>query len=299
MDVSIIIVTYNTRQMTAECIDSIYQKTSGVDFEIILVDNASSDGSKEFFEKDERVKYIYSQENLGFGKANNKGAEVAQGKYLFLLNSDTLLENNAVKLFFDYMEKSEPCVACCGCLLVDKNHERIHSFGSFHTLTNSIVERCWPLDRFRLFLMLGKFPKYDNPKYETSQEAFDVPFATGAALFVKKEISDRLGLFDPDYFMYSEDMDLQHRYFESGYKSVIIRSPRIVHLFGQSSKSGSVKKLEMMIKSLFLYMKKHYSSGYFFAFSALFKTAYSASFLLRRSRSIKEKRSHIRFVQKL
>ena len=88
MDVSIIIVTYNTRQMTAECIDSVCQKTFGIDYEIILVDNASSDDSKAFFEKDERVKYIYSQENLGFGRANNLGAGVAQGKYLFLLNSD-------------------------------------------------------------------------------------------------------------------------------------------------------------------------------------------------------------------
>ena len=202
MDVSIIIVTYNTRRMTTECVDSIYQKTSGVDFEVILVDNASSDGSKEFFEKDSRVKYIYSRENLGFGRANNIGADVAQGKYLFLLNSDTLLENNAVKLFYEFMENVERKIACCGCLLINDKHERIHSFGSFHNLTNSIMEKCWLLERIRLLLRLSSTPKYDNPELEKGQLFFEVPFVTGAALFVRKEVSDKHGLFDSDYFMY-------------------------------------------------------------------------------------------------
>lgn len=299
MDVSIIIITYNTRQMTAECIDSVCQKTFGIDYEIILVDNASSDDSKAFFEKDERVKYIYSQENLGFGRANNLGAGVAQGKYLFLLNSDTLLENNAVKLFYDFMEKADRQIACCGCLLTDENHRRIHSFGSFHTLTNAIMEKCGVFEKiFRLF-GLRQTPKYDNPKLENSQDFFEVPFVTGAALFIRKEVSDKYGLFDPDYFMYSEDMDLQCRYSKSGFKSVIIKTPQIVHLFGKSTKKGSVKKKEMNIKSLFLYMKKQYSSIYFIFFSILFKVFYCLSFSMSRSYSLNEKVSHVKFIIRL
>ena len=299
MDVSIIIVTYNTRQMTAECIDSVCQKTSGIDYEIILVDNASSDDSKSFFEKDERVRYIYSQENLGFGRANNLGASAAQGKYLFLLNSDTLLENNAVKQFFDFMEMADRQVACCGCLLMDEKHERIHSFGSFHTLVNAIQEKCWIFEKFLRLFRLCQTPKYDNPKLEKSQEFFEVPFVTGAALFIRKDVSDKYGLFDPDYFMYSEDMDLQCRYSKLGFKSVIIRAPQIIHLFGKSSKKGSVKKKEMNVESLFLYMKKHYSSVYFLFFSFFFKVFYGISFLLSRSYSLKEKVSHIRFIIRL
>ena len=296
MDVSIIIVTYNTRQMTAECIDSICQQTSGIDYEIILVDNASCDDSKEFFEKDNRVRYIYSQENLGFGRANNLGAEIAQGKYLFLLNSDTLLENNAIKLFYDFLEKANHQIACCGCLLTNEKHERIHSFGSFHTLTNVLQEKCWIFEKlFRLF-GLCKTPKYDNPKLESSLDFFEVPFVTGAALFIRKEVSDKYGLFDSDYFMYSEDMDLQYRYSKYGFKSVIIKTPQIIHLFGKSSKKGSVKKKEMNIKGVFLYMKKHYSSVYFFFFSVLFKLLYSFSFLLSRRYSIKEKVLHIKYI---
>lgn len=296
MDVSIIIVTYNTRQMTLECIDSVFQKTFGVGFEVILVDNASNDGSKDVFEKDDRIKYIYSPENLGFGRANNLGAEMAQGKYLFLLNSDTLLENNAVKLFYDFMEKADCQIACCGCLLTNEMRERIHSFGSFHTLTNVIQEKCWVIEKFLRLLGLCRTPKYDDPKLENSMDFFEVPFVTGAALFIRKEVSNKYGLFDPDYFMYSEDMDLQCRYSKAGFKSVIIKTPQIVHLFGKSSKKGSVKKREMNIKGVFLYMKKHYSFVYFFSFSFLFKFFYCLSFSLSRSYSLEEKISHIRYI---
>ena len=103
MDVSIIIVNYNTKELTAACINSIFQYTEGVEFEVILVDNASTDGSREFFRKDTRIILIESEINLGFGRANNLGYEYSHGKYVFLLNSDTYLLNNAVKIFYDRM----------------------------------------------------------------------------------------------------------------------------------------------------------------------------------------------------
>ena len=96
MDVSIIIVNYNTLKVTAQCLDSIFRLTYGLSFEVILVDNASTDGSKEIFSQDKRIKYIYSDRNLGFGRANNLGFQTAAGEYIFLLNSDTILLNNAV-----------------------------------------------------------------------------------------------------------------------------------------------------------------------------------------------------------
>lgn len=106
MDVSVIIVNYNTLGLTSDCIESIIAQTSTVEYEIILVDNASTDGSKEVFAQDKRIKYIYSDQNLGFGRANNLGIREAKGRYLFFLNSDTILLNNAVKLFFDFCEKN-------------------------------------------------------------------------------------------------------------------------------------------------------------------------------------------------
>lgn len=132
MDVSVIIVNYNTKEMTQNCIDSIFQNTKDIEFEVILVDNASTDGSKEFFEQDNRIKYIYSKENLGFGRANNLGYKEASGKYLFLLNSDTLLLNNAIDLFYKLAEKeTNKNIGCWGTMLYDSNNKIAGSYGKF------------------------------------------------------------------------------------------------------------------------------------------------------------------------
>ena len=101
MQVSIIVVNYNTKDITENCIASIITQTKDVEYEIILVDNASVDGSKEYFKNRKEICYIYSNENLGFGKANNLGAEKAKGELLFLLNSDTILIENSIKKMYD------------------------------------------------------------------------------------------------------------------------------------------------------------------------------------------------------
>ena len=98
MDVSIIIVNYNTKNLTLQCIDSIYEKTIGVSFEIIIVDNNSTDGSQELLSQDNRIVFVEAGENLGFGKANNLGVEKSNGKFIFFLNSDTILVNNAINI---------------------------------------------------------------------------------------------------------------------------------------------------------------------------------------------------------
>lgn len=130
MDVSVIVVNYNTRQLTDDCISSIVDKTKNVSYEIILVDNHSTDGSREFFTNDSRVHYVYSNENLGFGRANNLGVEKARGKYLFLLNSDTVLLNDAISMLFSKMEELSD-VGCLGTMLLDAKHNVGLSYGHF------------------------------------------------------------------------------------------------------------------------------------------------------------------------
>ena len=129
MDVSVIIVNYNTLALTQQCVDSIFEKTSGLDFEVIIVDNGSTDGSKETFSHDSRIQYIYSEENLGFGRANNLGAAHAKGDYLFFLNSDTYLVNHAISLLWEEMKhlnQENAKVACAGCMLTDEQGEYVH-----------------------------------------------------------------------------------------------------------------------------------------------------------------------------
>lgn len=235
MDVSVIIVNYNTKELTKNCIDSVFAKTSGVSFEVILVDNASTDGSVELFEKDERILFIESGENLGFGKANNLGYQHARGKYLFLLNSDTLLLNNAIKEFYLQMEQRSKTIACMGCLLVDGNNMRIHSYGDFPTLAKELIRKPWYL----LHKFWGIQVGYDDhPLQIIDDHTFEVEYVTGADLFIRKSVADEYGLFDSDFFMYYEETEMQYRYRKRGNISVINDLPKIQHLVGGSEKSS-------------------------------------------------------------
>lgn len=288
-----IIVNYNTLQMTQECIESIFEKTKGVDYEIILVDNASTDGSKEFFECSKDIVYIYSDSNLGFGKANNLGFTKASGKYIFLLNSDTILMNNAIKMFFNYMEDAMMNIACCGCFLRNSKNEIIHSYGRFHTFWNSISEWCFQpyLRHFGIDLH-----KYDYPIKKTNY--CEVEFITGAAVFLRKEVADKYGLFDPDFFMYYEDAEMAKRYNVHNYKSILLDGPRIVHLVGRSYKRSNYIKQIMIMRSLFVYEKKYMSKMEFALFKRIFKFMYCLCFVGRNC-SFKMKIQHIEAVVKL
>ena len=234
MDVSVIIVNYNTLKLTHECIESVVRESEGIDYEIILVDNASTDGSKEFFENYAGIRYIYSEKNGGFGYANNLGYQSASGKYLFLLNSDTILLNNALKMFVDAMESEPETTACCGCILLDKNRNKTHSYGKFPTLWMKYKE-------YVVNPILRKF-RYSpgNREYDYARNSDYVDRITGADLFIRKDVADRYGLFDERYFMYFEETDLQKRYSLKGLRSKIVDGPEIVHYAGQSTvKIGS------------------------------------------------------------
>ena len=256
--ISIIIVTYNTRQMTSECIDSIFEKTVGVDFEIILVDNASTDGSKEFFEKDSRIKYIYSNENLGFGRGNNLGYKYAVGKYIFLLNSDTLLVNDAVSEMYQFLENASANVGCVGCVLQDRKGKRIHSYHlNFPTLG-------WFFKEIVCYSIPKLYNPYKKDEIRATQDQFplEVKQVTGADMFIRRNVIEECGMFDPDFFMYFEETEMQHRFFEKGYKSMIVNTPRIIHLVGASSVRSSnkrknfLRKYNRVLKGRFTYARK-------------------------------------------
>ena len=253
MDVSVIIVNYNTKQLTLNCIESIFLHTHDVNFEVIVVDNASTDGSVESLNKDKRILFIESPDNLGFGRANNLGYQYATGKYVFLLNSDTLLLNNAIKCFYDWMEYSAASnVACIGCLLLNFQGRPMHSFGYFPSLNK--VARSIMLN-YLPFLRTSK----DVGIVKKSNEGLPVDYITGADLFIRRTVIEKCGLFDPDYFMYYEETDMQYRYFHAGYHSELIFTPQIQHLQGASfQKRKSLKGLRLSMLGCFLYSKKNF-----------------------------------------
>lgn len=272
MDVSVILVNYNTKEMTSECVDSIYDHTTGLSFEVILVDNASTDGSQELFSHDNRVQFIESGSNLGFGRANNLGLKSATGKYVFLLNTDTLLKNNALKMFFDYAEAhSNEKFGALGCRLVDGEGKPAMSCGDF--LKMKIIFQT-------LTQHFGHVPDiYGRNKTwgDKDSPAVEVDYICGADIFVNKQVIDRCGAFDSDFFMYYEETEMQHRWTKNGYGSRLISGPKIVHLEGGSfkkktpvSRKAYNKKALINRRSEILFFKKCYSKPYYFLYRCCF-----------------------------
>lgn len=257
MDVSIIIVNYNTRELTIQCLSSIYEQTKEIDFEIIVVDNASVDNScisiKENFPN---VLLIESKENLGFGRANNLGVKIAKGKYLFLLNSDTILLNNAIWYFHQFFETlPDTKIGAAGSILLDSELMPTHSSGRFPNIVNALKV---PL--FGYFDRNYFINSFRKEKKEFNNEAyFEIDYVTGADLFMPHQLYDNIGGFDPCFFLYYEETDLQKRLNYAGFKSVIIDDPKIIHLEGKSNKKPifSNKTRIIFTKSEFLYFKKH------------------------------------------
>lgn len=269
MDVSIIIVNYNTKQLTEACLNSIKEKTDGITYEIILVDNASTDGSVDFFKQRNDICFISQQKNLGFGKANNLGIKYASGKYVFLLNSDTYLYNNAIKMFFDYCERNQDKhIGAVGCLLKDANLQRTHSFANFPKIRKVLFARIIS----PLFKICGKTYNTLDKNFLIKDHPFKVDYVTGADLFIKKSLIEEYGAFDPDFFMYFEETEMQYRLTKAGYNSYILPTPGIVHLEGGSIKKTkkNVKKMLMEQRSQFLYFKKTASQFSYISYRFLF-----------------------------
>ncbi len=247
MDVSIIFVNYNTSQLTQNAIESVYKKTKNIEFEIIVVDNNSVDNSvseiKAIFPK---VVIIENKENIGFGRANNKGIKVAKGNYLFLLNTDTYLINNAVNILFDFMVKeASHDIGVCGAMLYKED------------LTANVYAGNFP--RFELFLK-GSFWRYfylnsnfDNKMRKQLPEIpstlLEVDYVSGAGFFVKRNVIDEVGFFDPRFFMYSEDVELSYRINHIAKKKcVIVPDAKIVHISqGSSNLKSNGKKFQKQI----------------------------------------------------
>jgi len=248
MDVSIIIVNYNTKALTHDCLRSVFDKTFSIKFEVIVVDNSSSDGSVELIKKDfPNVKLIENADNVGFGRANNIGIRLAKGKYVFLLNSDTILINNAVKSFFNFMEtSSKDNIGAIGGYLLDADHNIIHSYCDFPTIGRLFLSD--------IKILIGLLKQ----KKEEQLTVKPVDYITGADLFMSKTLLDKIGVFDPVFFIFYEETDLQYRMKRSGYERLIVPGPAIIHFEGKSTSISNQRRL-LFEESKFKYLRKHHN----------------------------------------
>jgi len=261
IDVSVVIVNYNTKTITENCIRSIIANTKDLRYEIILVDNASIDNSVELFEKRKDITFIKSPTNLGFGKANNLGVSHAIGKFVFLLNSDTVLIENSIKNLFEfYKEKQEVLkIGVLGCLLIDVNGE-INGYGeNFPDVKSEIFQNLK-----RLPLVQKLIPNRRKSDDSKKEPFFNVDYVIGADMFLEKEIFEKYGGFDPMYFMYYEESDLQLKMARNGLKNYVVTTTKIIHLEDASNKINdySNRKRIVMHSSRILYLKKNWLKKY-------------------------------------
>lgn len=249
MEVSIIIVNYNTIKLLQNCLHSILEKTSGLQYEIIVVDNSSTDGSPEMVKSNfPEVILVENKENMGFGRANNEGARHARGEYLLLLNSDTVLLNNAVWMMYTY-SISHPKTGICGGNLYSAAQRPATSFA--RVMPGLFTEIDSLLGGLFLRLRYGR-----NLYFNFTGKPMEINgFLSGADMMIRKDLFHSLTGFDPVFFMYYEETELTFRVRKLGRNIVSIPDAKLIHLEGASENIKENAALRSF-KSKFLYYKQ-------------------------------------------
>ena len=268
LQLSIIIVNYNVKYFLEQCLCSVMKSIENIESEIFVVDNNSSDGSRDFFtDRFPLVKFIWNKENIGFSKANNIAISQAVGKYILFLNPDTLIPEDCLEKCISFFE-SRPCAGALGIKMLD---------GSGKFLKESKRSFPSPLTSFyklsglaTLFPRSKVFSKYHLGNLDENQN-HQVDVLAGAFMMVPKKIIDVVGIFDEDFFMYGEDIDLSYRIREAGYNNFYFAESSIIHFKGESTKRGGLNYVRLFYKAMSIFAGKHYGKKAVF-FNLLIQT---------------------------
>jgi len=254
LKVSIVIINYNTKGITFNCIESIFSKTKDILFELIVIDNASRDGSKEKLSKlkYDNYQYIYNNENLGFSKTNNQGSRIARGDYLFFLNSDTILLNNVISVLVDCLEENQS-VGIVGPKFLNSDRTLQISCRSFPSIKFGLI-KIFPFIKYFLKKEVTKY--YQDNKDHNKNSYVDT--VSAGAFMISSKLFNEIGGFDEFSFMYAEDADICKRVRELGYKVMYNADAIIIHYGGQSSKLNSYKAIWSYYMAFYNLYKKHY-----------------------------------------
>lgn len=250
MDLSIIIVNYNTFDLTRDTINSILDYDYPFTLEIIVTDNNSSDDSlarlRDYF-KDSNVRFIASGENNGFAAGNNLAIREASGRYILLLNSDTVVRENTLASIYSYMEE-HPDVGAMGCRVLLESGE-----------LDKACKRSFPEPANAFSRLFHIKTKNDNYNLDDLDDGgvYEIDCLTGAFMFIRGKALEEVGLLDETFFMYGEDIDLCYRIKQAGYKIVYYGKSEIVHYKGASSKKQKSKLIYEFYRAMYIYYKKH------------------------------------------
>lgn len=269
MKLSIIIVSWNVREDLLRCLRSIEENPLSGEFEVIVVDNASTDGTVEAIKKDfPKVTTIRNNRNRGFAAANNQGVEKSHGRYLLFLNPDTIVHPNALDTLVNFMDDNKD-VAACGPRLLNEHGATQPSARNFPTFRAALYRHT--VFRF-LRIFRNEYKKWLMKDFDHKTQK-EVDQLMGAALMVKRLVIDQVGDMDETFFMYYEEVDLCYRIKQAGWRIVFIPEATVTHLAGQSAAQIPVRKRIMMLESLLKFFRKHRGKLPTAVFNCLFKPA--------------------------
>ena len=260
-DLSVVVLTYNTRKLTLACLRSLYTQADIARCEVIVVDNASGDRTAEVVaEAFAQVQLIRAEKNLGFGGGNNLGLIAARGRYVLLLNSDTEVQPDALSALIDFMD-AHPEAGACGPMLLNTDGSLQPSGRALLTAGSVFLDmtRLYRLTRRSVFLEPGR--DYDQVK--------QVGEISGAALLIRRAIFERIGGFDTGLFLFYEDVDLCKRVGDAGFGVYYVPQAKVVHHWGGTMRKVSQIAYQAGQDSLRYYFAKHHSWRAQFVISAL------------------------------
>lgn len=265
MDLSVVILSWNTRALLRECLRSLARPQPGIEFEVLVVDNASEDDSREMVQREfPAVRLVVNEKNIGFGAGNNSALPHAKGRYILFLNSDTVIVEDALRNLVCYADQN-PDIGIIGPKLLNGDGSLQYSCRRYPNLAtgffrNTPLGRLFPQNKFATDYLLQDWD-HAEPR--------DVDWLSGAALMIRRDLVDQIGCFDDDYFMYCEDVDLCWRANHAAlpgsptpWRVTYYPDAVIYHLIGKSSDQVPTRMTYEFHRSQYLFYKKHYAQTF-------------------------------------
>ncbi len=257
LDLSIIIVNYNVKEFLQNLLHSIEKASSNISKEIIVIDNASDDDSVEVIkEKFPSVILIDNKINVGFGRANNQGLAAAKGKFILFINPDCIVSEDTIDKMITFFESHAEC-GLAGCKI-------LNSDGTLQLACRRSFPGPWTsftkvTGLSNLFTGSKIFARY-NLTYLDENKTYEVDAVSGSFMMMRKDVYDKVGGFDEQFFMYGEDLDLCYRVQKSGFKVFYVHTTQVIHYKGESTKRSNLDETKLFYNAMHLFVKKHLSS---------------------------------------
>ncbi len=253
MELSIIIVNWNSKDYLRKCLASVLAETRDLQFEIIVIDSASHDGCDRMLREEfPQVRFLQSTANLGFARANNHAYSVSKGKFVLFLNPDTELRGPAIQLMCEQL-RTLPAAGAIGCKLLNSDGSiQTSCIQSFPTILNQLLDTELLRRRFPRSALWGMAALYGD-----GRRAQEVDAISGACVMLKRSVFEAAGRFSQDYFMYAEDIDLSYKVKQAGYKNYYVPEATVIHHGGSSvAQAASNFSVVMMREAIWRFLQK-------------------------------------------